>query len=162
MPLITSAMHHFCWQIKVVPDQRPLTLGVIRHLSRGFKAQHLLLVSQQVYLFRVIDSACDQLPGQTRRENLMTLSVDLILGFFFFSCLFTDTNELQCWWQSDYAMNSRHELKILRISCIISYLAIPLTFVFWTLSLFTHKHFVWFPAINTEYAIQDRCDNLIM
>lgn len=85
MPLITSAMAHFCWQIKVVPDQRPLTFRVIRHLSRGFKAKHLLLVSQQVYLFRAIDSACDQLPGQTRRENLMTLSE----GFFPPTCSLT-------------------------------------------------------------------------
>lgn len=157
MPLITSVMHHFCWQIKVVPDQRPLTLGVIRHLSRGFKAQHLLLVSQQVYLFRVIDSACDQLP-----ENLMTLSEDLILLFFcfFLACSLT---------QMSYVADGRATTLWTRgtnwkyCEYHASYLTSPsLLLLSFEHSLFTHKHFVWFPVINTEYAIQDRCDNLIM
>lgn len=159
MPLITSAMPHFCWQIKVVPDQRPLTLGVITHLSRGFKAQHLLLVSQQVYLFRAIDLACDQLPGQTLWENLMTLSYTRI---FFFSPSLVHWHKWAAVLMAQWlAMNSRHGLRILWISQTISYLTISLTFVL-VHTLFTHKHFVWFRVINTECAIPHRCDNLIM
>lgn len=155
MPLIMSAMPHFCWQIKVVPDQRPLTLGVIRHLSRGFKAQHLFLVSQQVYLFRAIDSGM----RSAARPNTVGESHDIVWGFF--SPLACSLTQMNC---STDGRRTSCELKAQTANIVnimdTSYLTISFTFVIFH-ALFTHKHFVWFPAINIEHAVLHRCDNLI-